>query len=105
MSVGTEADNGYTVVFSPWQQGVTVYCGNDVIISPNVPPALQGWRDKRGLLILRIANNLNPETAMNVYELPSTKECIRYLHVAFGFPTKATLLSAERQGNPSHSQS
>jgi hypothetical protein len=36
---------------------------------------------------------------MNVYELPSTKEVIRFLHAALGFPTKATLLTAIRNGN------
>ncbi|KAL7483042.1 hypothetical protein ACHAW6_008693 [Cyclotella cf. meneghiniana] len=36
---------------------------------------------------------------MNVYELPSTKEVVRFLHAALGFPTKATLLTAIRHGN------
>jgi hypothetical protein len=34
------------------------------------------------------------ETAMNVYELPSTKEVVQFQHAALGFPTKATLLTA-----------
>jgi hypothetical protein len=34
------------------------------------------------------------ETAMNVYELPLTKEVVRFQHAALGFPTKATLLTA-----------
>ncbi len=33
------------------------------------------------------------ETAMNVYEVPSTKEVVRFQHAALGFPTKAMLLS------------
>ena len=39
------------------------------------------------------------ETAMNVYELPSTKEVVRFLHAALGYPTKATLLTAAQNGN------
>ncbi len=31
---------------------------------------------------------------MNVYELTSTKEVVRFQHAALGFPTKATLLTA-----------
>jgi hypothetical protein len=34
-----------------------------------------------------------------VYELPSTKEVVRFLHAALGFPPKATLLTAARNGN------
>ena len=40
-----------------------------------------------------------PETAMNVYELPSTKEVVRFLHAAPGYATKATLLTAAQNGN------
>jgi hypothetical protein len=36
---------------------------------------------------------------MNVYELPSTKEVVRFQYAALGFPTKATLLSAIRHKN------
>jgi hypothetical protein len=42
---------------------------------------------------------INEDVAMNVYELPSTKEVVRFLHAALGFPTKATLLTAIRNGN------
>ena len=39
------------------------------------------------------------ETAMGVYELPSTKEVVRFLHAALGHPTQATLLTAAQHGN------
>jgi hypothetical protein len=39
------------------------------------------------------------ESANSVYELPSTKEVVRFLHAALGFPTKATLLTAAKHGN------
>ena len=39
------------------------------------------------------------ETAMNVYELLSTKEVIRFLHATLEYPTKATLLTTAKHGN------
>jgi hypothetical protein len=39
------------------------------------------------------------ESANSVYELPSTKEMVRFLHAALGYPTKATMLTAAKQGN------
>ncbi|KAL7480170.1 hypothetical protein ACHAW6_005874 [Cyclotella cf. meneghiniana] len=39
------------------------------------------------------------EAAFNVYELPTTSEVIRFHHAALGYPTKATLLTAARNGN------
>ena len=39
------------------------------------------------------------DLAANVYELPSTQEVVRSLHIAFGFPTKSTLLKAIRHNN------
>ena len=39
------------------------------------------------------------ESANSVYELPSTKEMVRFLHAALGYPTKATMLTAAKHGN------
>ncbi len=39
------------------------------------------------------------EVAVSVYDLPSTKAVIRYLHASLGFPTKSTLLNAIKHGN------
>eukprot|EP00956_Cyclotella_meneghiniana_P030340 scaffold75931_cov19-Cyclotella_meneghiniana.AAC.2 len=89
LSVGTLADNNYTTVFLPGRQGVDIYHANDVDISPVKSPVLQGWRDHRGLWMVPLDGdqNVSPEldvteTAMNVYELPSTKEVVRFLHAA-----------------------
>jgi hypothetical protein len=54
------------------------------------PPLLQGWQNTGGLWTVP----LTEETAMNVYELPSTKEVVRFQHAALGFPPKAMLLTA-----------
>jgi hypothetical protein len=71
-----------------------------------IPPALQGWRDNRGLWMVpvtdetTISQNIDvAETAMSVYKKPNTKEVVRFLHAALGTPTRATLLTAAQHGN------
>ena len=106
MSVSTLANNGYTTIFLPGNEGVDVFGANDVVISSTAPPALQGWRDGRGLWMVPVVDDttISPsldlaETAMSVYELPSTKEVVRFLHASLGHPTQATLLTAAQHGN------
>ena len=106
MSVATLANNGYTTIFLLGQQGVNVFHANDVAISLTAPPALQGWRDGRGLWMVPIVDETQSrsgtdvtEAAMGVYELPSTKEVVRFLHPALGYPAQATLLTAAQHGN------
>jgi hypothetical protein len=106
MSVSTLANNGYTTIFLPGNNGVDVFRANDVVISLTAPPALHGWRDGRGLWMVLVFddNPISPgldiaETAMGVYQLPSTKEVVRFLHAALGNPTQATLLTTNQHGN------
>ena len=106
MSVSTLANNGYTTVFLPGNDGVDVFRANDVVISLTAPPALQGWRDGNGLWMVPVVddNPITPglnvaESAMGVYELPSTKEVVRFLPAALGNPTQATLLTAAQHGD------
>ncbi len=94
MSVSTLANNGYTTVFLPGNDGVDIFRADDVVISSTALPALQGWRDGNDLWMVPVVND-NPitpgldvaESAMGVYELPSTKEVVRFLHAALGHPT------------------
>jgi hypothetical protein len=90
MSVRQLADQGYTTVFHPYLQGATVHDNDSFKLVTKKPLLLQGWRDNGGLWTIPLAE----EKALNVYELPSTKEVIRFEHAALGFPTKATLLEA-----------
>jgi hypothetical protein len=106
MSITMLANNGYTTVFLPGQEGMDIFRAKDVVISPTAPPALQGWRDNRGLWMVPIVDEptISPginiaEAAMGVYELPSTKEVVRFLHAASGHPPQATLLTAAQHGN------
>jgi hypothetical protein len=106
MSVSTLANNGYTTVFLPGNDGLDVFRANDVVIFLTAPPALQGWRDGNGLWMVPVVddNPITPglnvaETAMGVYELPSTREVVRFLHAALGHLTQATLLTPAQHGN------
>jgi hypothetical protein len=38
-------------------------------------------------------------TILNIYELPSIEQTIRYLHASAGFPTKTTWLAAIQHRN------
>ena len=105
MSVSPLANNGYTTVFLPGQEGMDVFRANNVVISSTALPALQGWRNDRGLWMVLLVDELiiSPgidiaKAAMGVYELPSTKEVVRFLHAALGHPTQATLLTAAQHG-------
>jgi hypothetical protein len=95
MSVKQLANQGYTTIFHPYLQGVTVHDNDGFKLVLRKPQLLQEWQDTGGLWTVPIAE----ETAMNVYELPSTKEVVRFQHAALGFPTKATLLTAIRHKN------
>ncbi len=106
MRVSTLANNGYTTVFLPGQQGVDVFRADNVVISSTAPPALQGWQDSRGLWMVPIVDDptISPsidvaETAMSVYKLPSTKEAVQFLHAELGHPPRATLLTSAQHGN------
>ena len=49
LSVPQLADNGYTTIFHPFDEGVTVHDTNDVHIQELKTPVLQGWLDSLGL--------------------------------------------------------
>ena len=100
------ANNGYTTIFHPHEEGVTVHDTDSFTLTLKLPPVLQGCRNVAGLWTVPLADkttisqSLNvDEAALSVYDLPSTKEVVRFLHAALGFPTKATLLTAARNGN------
>ena len=106
MSVSPLANNGYTTIFHPYQQGVTVHDADSFRLTVTSPPVLQGCRNTAGLWTVPLTDGAtisrgHPvyEAALSVYDLPSTKEVVRFLHAALGFPTKATLLTAAQNGN------
>jgi len=90
ISIKQLVDQGYTTMFHPHLEGVTVHDNDGCKLVTSKPPLLQGWQEKGGLWTVPLME----EKAMNVYELPSMKEVVRFQHAALGFPTKATLLTS-----------
>ena len=106
MSVSQLANNGYTTIFHLFTQGITVHDADRFDLTLKSPSVLQGGRNNAGLWTVplndkaQISQSLNVDTAaMNVYDLLSTKETVRFLRTALGFPTKATMLAAAPNGN------
>eukprot|EP00804_Cyclotella_cryptica_P023552 CCRYP_018913-RA/>CCRYP_018913-RA protein AED:0.17 eAED:0.19 QI:0/0/0/1/0.25/0/5/0/1080 len=112
LSVKQLADNGYVTIFHPHDKGVTVHDENDIRLTSQRTALLQGWRDAQGLWRVALkpsVTNVNTDTiamdrpapteaVYNVYELPSTRELVAFLHASLGYPTKATLVEAARRG-------
>ncbi len=49
MSVKQLANQGYTTIFYPYLQGVTVHDNDGFKLVTSKPPLLQGWQDTGGL--------------------------------------------------------
>lgn len=104
LSVGKFADKGYTTIFHPYQQGVTLHREGTVKIEQSCEPDLQGCRARSGLWEMALVEQqqkaiVNKEQLNSVYDLPSTEKRIKYLHAAAGFPVKDTWVAAINAGN------
>ncbi len=100
-SVSKFSQVGYTTIFHPGEEGVTLHEPNTFCITTTKPPFLQGCKTK-GLWTVTLNNATEDgkqEKVNNVYNIPSIKEAIRYLHEAAGFPVKETWVEAIRAGN------
>ncbi len=107
VSIGKLADAGYTTIFHPARQGVTVHQKKSVHIRLLRKPVLQGWQDENGLWGLSrepiapilVRKTTKQEAASNLYSLPSILQAIKYLHAAAGFPTKDKWVKAIKNGD------
>ena len=111
MSVGQVNDDGNISIFT--SNGVTVHKEEDVLITCKGEPILVGVRDEKGryrIPLVQERNSWKPRTpnkttrmalqkANSVYDLPSTEECIKWMHAACGFPVKSTWIKAIEAGN------
>ncbi len=95
------AENGYTTIFHKGNEGVTIHKSGTLTITTSEPPVLRGSKPTRSNLWTVLTNGDKPkhEEANNVYDLPSTKETIRYLHASAGHPVKDTWTKAIKAGN------
>jgi hypothetical protein len=94
MSVNKMSQEGYTTIFHPGEQGVTIHEKGTFKIITTKKTVIHGHNIKSG----QIETN-KQEEANNVYSLPSIQQCIKYLHAAAGFPVKETWLDAIKAGN------
>ena len=106
------AEANYVTILTPDE--VLVFDGEDLKLQINKDAVLRGWREQKpgGLWRVPLQGDCPPleseyillpkdieEAIQNVYDLPSTKQIVRYLHACAGFPTKQTWLRAIRAGN------
>ncbi len=92
MSVNKMSEEGYTTMFHPGEEGVTVHGEGTVTITMTKPPVLHGTKTngKKLWTISSKQSKLRKEEADNMYSLPSISQSIKYLHATAGFPTKET---------------
>jgi hypothetical protein len=100
MSVNKLSEEGYTTIFHPENEGVTIHKRGTLTITTSKPPVLQGCKEK-GVNLWTVSANKeeDEEEANNVYTLPSTKQSIRYLHASAGFPVESEWIKAIKAGN------
>ena len=99
ISVNKMAEEGYTTIFHPGEEGVTIHKRGTVSITTTTPPVLQGCKVKGAKLWTTSAHEMTKEQAHNAYDLPSISQTIRYLHAAAGFPVRDTWIKAIKAGN------
>ncbi len=99
LSVDKMAEHGYTTIFHEGNEGVTIHKSGTLTITTSEPPVLRGSKPTGSNLWTVLTNGDKPkcEEANNVFDLPSTKETIRYLHASVGHPVEDTWTKALRQ--------
>jgi hypothetical protein len=98
MSVGKTANDGTVSVFT--KEGVNVFKETDVLITCKSEPILIGVRDSHGryrIPLVQQRGQWQPRhpskqarkilrQANSVYDLPSTKQAIKWMHTVCGYP-------------------
>ncbi len=100
VSVNKMSEEGYTTIFHPREEEVTVHEHGTVSITTSEPPVLQGCKQKGAKLWTITADDeTKKERANKVYDLPLISQTVQYLHAAVGFPTEVTWIKAIKSGN------
>ena len=111
MSVGKTSNDGNVSKFT--DEEVQVYKEEDVLIICRGKQILIGKRDERRryrISLMQTRGKWQPQTprkkskkflqeANSVYDLPTTEEAIRWMHVVCGYPVKYTCIKAIKSGN------
>jgi hypothetical protein len=96
--VNKMAKEGYTMVFHPGEEGVTVHKPGTFKILTTDKPVLTGSNSK-GLWSVTASENKPQGKANRAYSILSMEGKIRFHHAAAGFPMKETWLKAIKAGN------
>jgi hypothetical protein len=101
LSVDKMAENGYTTIVHEGNNGVTIHKSGTLTITTSEPPVLRGSKPTGSNLWTVLTDGDKPkhEEANNVYNLPSIKETIRYLHASAGHPVEDTWTKAIKARN------
>jgi hypothetical protein len=97
ISVIKMSENGYTTIFQPGNQGVTIHKEGTLTITTSEPPVLQGCKAKGAKLwtvSTKQTQNNTLKQALNAYSLSSIGQTIKYLHAAAGYPPEETWIKA-----------
>jgi hypothetical protein len=111
MSVGKTANKGTVSVFT--KDGINVFKEEDVLITCKGKPILIRVRDGHGryqIPLMQQRGQWQPRRpskqakkalrlANSVYDLPSTKQAIKWMHAVCGYPVTSTWLKAIKAGN------
>ncbi len=104
ISINKLAEEGYTTIFHPGKEGLTIHKKDTITIATTEPAILQGSKSRGAKLWTTSAQYKTKkerakEQANNVYDLPSIKQTVRYLHAVAGFPVKDTWIKTIKAGN------
>jgi hypothetical protein len=101
LSVNKMAENGYTTIFRPGNEGIMIHKKGTLTITMSEPPVLQGCKKKGAKLctVSSAATDNECKKVANVYDIPSINQTIKYLHAAAGYPVKDTWVKAINAGN------
>jgi hypothetical protein len=111
MSVGKTTNNDTVSVFK--KEGINVFKEEDMLITCEGEPILIGVRDSHGryqIPLMQQQGQWQPrhpskqvrkalQQANSIYNLPSTKQAIKWMHAVCGYPVKSTWLKAIKAGN------
>jgi hypothetical protein len=111
MSVDKTSDDGTVSVFT--KEGVNVFKEEDILITCKGEPILIRIQDNQGqyrIPLMQQQGHWQPhcpskqpqktlQQANSVYNLPLTKQAIKWMHTICGYPVKSTWLKAIKAGN------
>ncbi len=100
-SINKWAEEGYTMIFHPGENGITVHKPGTLTMIMGELPVLRGHKPRGSKLWTMSMSKQNDKTeqANNIYSLPLTAQAIRYLHAVAGYPVKDTWIEAIYMGN------